>query len=150
MPLLEALELELCDEMEGPALVAELTEFLRIHPTIRSVKLAGSAHTFMGLFIITPTRQLCPLLEDLHIGPCPSFDKAVLLEVVASRAGLMEASSSQDIIPLEDVFLHQCPLTCKATISLLDTFVNLVIIEGQIAPDNSNDFELDSEHGSPP
>ncbi|KDQ20502.1 hypothetical protein BOTBODRAFT_26517 [Botryobasidium botryosum FD-172 SS1] len=150
MPVLEALELEFCDGMEGPALVAEFAEFLRIHPTITRVKLVGAAHTLMDLFVIASTRRLCPLLQKLHLVSCPSFGKAVLLDLVASRTSLVAVSGTRDIAPLRDVVLDQCRFICNPTITLLRTRVTLLVLDEPDGSDNLDGSEQSSEGGSTP
>ncbi|KDQ09425.1 hypothetical protein BOTBODRAFT_37004 [Botryobasidium botryosum FD-172 SS1] len=128
LPLLEEVVLsrgELRDSDPTPA----LRSFLRLHPTIKIVALNGywPWSSILELFIVTRTRQLCPLLQDLCLGPFQGLDESVLLAVVKSRtASVVGSRHLRGVTPLLRLFLD--PRRERLSTSALSTLTTHVTV----------------------
>ncbi|KDQ09432.1 hypothetical protein BOTBODRAFT_37012 [Botryobasidium botryosum FD-172 SS1] len=86
-----------------------LESFFRIHANLKIVRLRGHWpwSSILDLFVPTPTRQLCPLLQDLYLAPATPLDGRVLLEVVRSRTTPeTDSPHPRGVATLQHLFFH--------------------------------------------
>ncbi|KDQ09431.1 hypothetical protein BOTBODRAFT_191064 [Botryobasidium botryosum FD-172 SS1] len=114
LPLLEEVALSQSRPCDSDPTSA-LKSFFRIYPSLRIVRLRGHWpwSSILDLFVVTPTRQLCPLLQDLWLAPDEPLDGKVLLEVVKSRtAPEVDSPHLCGVAPLQHVYFdpnHERP-----------------------------------------
>ncbi|KDQ09433.1 hypothetical protein BOTBODRAFT_37013 [Botryobasidium botryosum FD-172 SS1] len=131
LPLLEEVNLAqdefyYCRSNPTPA----LESFFRTYPTIKTVKLCGhwAWGSILGLFVATPTRQLCPLLQDLWLAPAKPLNESVLLEVVKSRTTPeVDSPHLRGVVPLQRLFFG--PNDERLSLSVLATLRTHVAVD---------------------
>ncbi|KDQ09541.1 hypothetical protein BOTBODRAFT_36946 [Botryobasidium botryosum FD-172 SS1] len=109
-------------------LLASVESFLRVHPTLKNITFAGCWpwDRILEILVVTPTRHLCPLLEELSlICNSPNWDagERALLELVKSRTAPMPGHLAS-MVPLQRLFFGSpCARPSASTLLKLQTYV---------------------------
>ncbi|KDQ09435.1 hypothetical protein BOTBODRAFT_178989 [Botryobasidium botryosum FD-172 SS1] len=112
-----------------------LESFFRVHLTIKTVALNvyWPWDEIFGLFVVTPTKQLCPLLEDLYIASPQELDERTLLEAVKSRAvPAVDSPHLRGVTALRHLFFGlRYDRPSPSALSALQSYVTVDFKEGR-------------------
>ncbi|KDQ14662.1 hypothetical protein BOTBODRAFT_338029 [Botryobasidium botryosum FD-172 SS1] len=127
MPSLEIISISSLADMTEPGSVFAFTEFLRSHRTIEGVTLVDSAIQLLELLIITPERNLCPLLTTLRLegDDRSELRETMLLDVINSRTTHRGDKAFETATHLQRVVYSRHEPLSSSTISALQERVTL-------------------------
>ncbi|KDQ19005.1 hypothetical protein BOTBODRAFT_170976 [Botryobasidium botryosum FD-172 SS1] len=116
-------------------------EFLGRHPSITTIALSGCAPGFVKSLIITPTRRVCPALEEPSIRKC-SVRNGTMRKLVASRPmpGLL-LNQPDDLWGLQRLRIVACNNVIPETLSDLGLLLEVATDDDMGESSESGDAE---------